>query len=146
MSSTPIYLAILLAVAPAFAADKPTRPQVVRVVEQIRKADYEGDRAALLRLHDELTPPDGDAKLASRVRYWRGFALWRRVFNGFNDNVAMAELEADAARALTEFDEAAARDPSFVDARVGEISCLSILTFIHRSEPARAKEFKTRGQ
>src|SRR5262249_2668924 len=69
-----------------------------------------------------------------------------RAFNGFNDNAPRAELEADMAQALAEFDASAARDPSFVDARVGAISCLSNLMFLHRAEPARAKELLVRAQ
>src|SRR5262249_60127755 len=130
----------------ANTTDKPTRARIVQMVEQIRKADYEDDRAALKRLYDELAPFADDGQLASRVRYWRGFALWRRAFNGFNDNAPRAELEADMAQALAEFDASAARDPSFVDARVGAISCLSNLMFLHRAEPARAKELLVRAQ
>lgn len=140
-------LALLFLAVAANATEKPSRPQLARIVEQIRKADYEGDRAALKRLYGELAPvDDDDAKLASRVRYWRGFALWRRAFNGFNENAPMAELEADLSQALAELDASATRDPSFVDAKVGAISCLSNLMFLHRAEPARAKELLTRGQ
>jgi hypothetical protein len=32
------------------------RASAIRVVEQIKRADYEGDGAALKRLHDELNP------------------------------------------------------------------------------------------
>jgi hypothetical protein len=64
----------------------PSRDSIIRRVEQIKRADYEGDRAALKRLHAELTPqPSANKTQASRVLYWRGFALWRRAINGFNE-------------------------------------------------------------
>ena len=59
-------------------AANPARDSVIRVVEQIKRADYEGDRVALKRLHGELTPLRDNKMLASRGLYWRGFALWRR--------------------------------------------------------------------
>jgi len=52
-----------------------SRDSIIRIVTQIQRADYEGDRPALRRLHDELTPIPEDNKLAARVLYWRGFAL-----------------------------------------------------------------------
>src|SRR5580704_3112554 len=65
-----------------YAADKTSpelsRDSINRIVTQIQRADYESDRPTLKRLHDELTPIPGENKLASRVLYWRGFALWRR--------------------------------------------------------------------
>jgi hypothetical protein len=48
---------------------------IVPIVAQIQRADYEGDRAGLNRLYGVLTPIPQDDKLASRVLYWRGFAL-----------------------------------------------------------------------
>jgi hypothetical protein len=47
-----------------------SREQVVKIVRQIQRADYEGDRASLKRLYEELTPAGQSTKLASRVRYW----------------------------------------------------------------------------
>ncbi len=80
---------LLLALATplcASAADH-SREQVVKIVTQIKRADYEGDRAALKRLYGDLTFFVENKDLAARVRYWRGFALWRRAINGFNDHV-----------------------------------------------------------
>src|SRR5262245_10417440 len=72
------------------------------VVPRIQRADYEGDRAALQRLHDELAPVPAEPHAGSRVRYWRGFALWRRAINGFNDKVDVAVLEQDLRGAASE--------------------------------------------
>jgi hypothetical protein len=116
------------------------REQAARIVAQIQRADYEGDRAAMQRGYDELKPFMEDEKLASRIRYWRGFAQWRRAINGFNDSVDPKELEQNLKTALDEFKIAMEKDPTFVDAKVGTISCLGFLAFISRKDQARAKE------
>src|SRR5215470_9276946 len=68
---------------------------VLELVEQIRQADYAGDRPALADLHAKLAAaPTGDAP-RSLVLYWRGFALWRRAINGFNETPTPTDLQAD---------------------------------------------------
>src|SRR5947208_17157073 len=106
--------------------------QAARIVAQIQRADYEGDRAAMQRGYDDLNPFLEDQKLASRVRYWRGFAQWRRAINGFNDSIDPKELEQNLKNALDEFKIAMEKDPAFVDAKVGTISCLGYLAFMNR--------------
>jgi hypothetical protein len=114
--------------------------QAARIVAQIQRADYEGDRAAMQRGYDELKPFMEDQKLASRIRYWRGFAQWRRAINGFNDAADPNELEQNLKSALDEFKIAMEKDPTFVDPKVGTISCLGFLAFMNRKDQARAKE------
>jgi hypothetical protein len=81
-----------------------TRQKVVQIVEQIRRADYEGNRAALKQLYEELSPYKDDKIRASRVRYWRRFAMWRHVINGFNEAaIDPKELEADLTLGIDEF-------------------------------------------
>jgi hypothetical protein len=136
-------LIALIFVAPVFAKATPAndaRQQVARIVTQIQRADYEGDRAAMQRGYDELKPFMEDKKLASHVRYWRGFAQWRRTINGFNDAVDPKELEQNLKSALDEFKIAMERNPTFVDAKVGTISCLGFLAFMNRKDQVRAKE------
>ena len=70
-----------------------TSQQVRPIVAQIQHADYAGDRAAMQKGYDDLKPFLEDKELASRIRYWRGFAQWRRAINGFNDSVDPKELE-----------------------------------------------------
>ena len=117
----------------AMASGAPTtdqaREQVSAIVVQIQRADYEDDRAALKRLHDELAPFAKNQALASHVLYWRGFALWRRAINGFNDKADAADLQSDLRRALDEFDEATRIDPGFADAKVGALSCVGFLAY-----------------
>ena len=132
-----VFVSISLAAAtPANDA----REQAARIIAQIQRADYEGDRAAMQRGYDELKPFMEDQKLASRIRYWRGFAKWRRAINGFNDAVDPKELARDLNIALDEFKAAIELDPKFVDAKVGIISSLGFLLFADRQDEARKKE------
>jgi hypothetical protein len=130
---------VSLSFTAATSADD-ARKQAARIVGQIQRADYEGDQAAMQRGYDELKPFLEDQKLASRVLYWRGFAQWRRAINGFNDAADPKELEQNLNTALNEFKIAMEKDPTFVDAKVGTISCLGFLAFMNRKDQVRAKE------
>jgi hypothetical protein len=121
--------------------DPSRRARVIKLVDQIRRADYEGDRPALMRLYQALAPFAEDKELGARVQYWRGFALWRRALNGFNDSVDRGELEEDLKRAVSEFEASASKETGFADAKVAAGSCLLTLLFIHQKEPARVREF-----
>jgi tetratricopeptide (TPR) repeat protein len=138
-----ILLASVMMTLTASAVDR-SHEQVIKIITQIQRADYEGDRSSLKRLHEKLAPFAENKVLAAPVRYWRGFALWRRAINGFNDNVAPIELQEDLRHALDEFDQAAKIDPTFVDAKIGALSCVSLLGYsVRRSQndPARIQEF-----
>ena len=112
--------------------------QVAKLVAQIQRADYEGDRAALKRLHDELANFGGSKQLAAQVQYWRAFALWRRAINGFNEPGDLREMQSDLRQAVDEFTEAEHQRPNFVDAKVGALSCLGMLgASMGRDNPAR---------
>jgi hypothetical protein len=128
MTATLNVVALLLAGLTAHVQDP--RPPVIAIVAKIQRADYEGDRAALQRLHDELAPFTKDEAVASRVLYWRGFALWRRALNGFNDSADPQELGRDLTGCVADFRDALARDPSFTDARIGASSCLVNHSFL----------------
>ena len=140
-----VAIMALSAVAAFGAPVEPARETVTTIIKQIQRADYEGDRAALQRLYAELAPFVEDKELGSRVRCWRGFALRRRALNGFNDSVDPKELEQDLTQAVHEFDESAAKDPGFVDAKVGAVSRLSNLLFLNQKNPARVQEFVAQG-
>jgi len=122
------------------ARSNDTVKQVAPIVAQIQHADYAGDRAAMQKGCDDLKPFLEDKEIVSRIRYWRGFAQWRRAINGFNDSVDPKELGEDLKTALDEFKIAMEKDPTFVDAEVGTISCLGYLAFMNRKDQARAKE------
>lgn len=123
-----------------------TESAVGSIVQDIRRADYEGDRDRLVTLYDDLAPYIGaaDAGLASRVHYWRGFAYWRRALNGFNDGVDPAVLEADLEIAIAAFEAAHEREPDFADATIGMVSCVANLIFLHRRDSARVQELVER--
>lgn len=131
---------IHIAAAQSARRNASARHRVIKIVTEIQRADYEGNRVDLERLFGELAPFLKNQDLASRVRYWRGFALWRRALNGFNDSVGSKELEADLEQADSEFERAAALDPRFADAKIGALSCISNLIFLNQSNPARMQE------
>jgi hypothetical protein len=62
-------LALLMALAPLIPAQTNGQAceSVIRIVEQIKRADYEGDRLALKRLHGELKLLPDSRMLAPRV-------------------------------------------------------------------------------
>jgi uncharacterized protein YciI len=137
-------LFVLSVATELYAADKTSlqlsRDSIIRIVTQIQRADYEGDRPALKRLHDELMPIPEDNKLGARVLYWRGFALWRRAINGFNESPTPTDLEADLTQAVTDFKDAIARDPAFVEPKIGAGSSLGYLMYLNRKDPTRVQE------
>jgi len=137
-----VLMAILVvSVSPALAAPPERPPEtVVKLVAQVQRADYEGNRAALQSLYGDLEHFIADEKLASRVRYWRGFALWRRAINGFNVSADPKDLEHDLTQAIAEFKESSAKDPAFVDAKVGTISCLGSLIYLALGHADRVQE------
>jgi hypothetical protein len=117
-----------------------SRDSIIRMVTQIQRADYEGDRPALKRLHDELAPIPPDNKLASRVLYWRGFAMWRSAINGFNDTPTPTDLEADLTQAVTDFNAAIAREPTWVEPKIGAGSSLGYLMYLNKKDSTRVQE------
>jgi len=121
-------------------ASDQARDSIVHIVRQIQRADYEGDRAALKQLHDGLSPISEDNKLASRVLYWRGFAMWRRAINGFNQTPTPADLEDDLTQGITDFQNAISRDPAFVEPKIGAGSSFGYLMYIHHKDQARVQE------
>ena len=128
-----------LAMAWSLAEENP-RQQVIAIVTRVQRADYEGDRATLQKCYEELAPYLANNDLASRVRYWRGFARWRDGINAGNETVDPGEMEKLFLAGADEFKEALALDPSFVDAKVGLISCLGHVVYFHRNEKERAQE------
>jgi uncharacterized protein YciI len=139
-----VLLFALSAATELYPVDKTSlelsRDSIIRFVTQIQRADYEGDRPALKRLHDELTPIPEDNRLASRMLYWRGFALWRKAINGFNESPTPTDLEGDLTQAVTDFKDAIARDPAFVEPKIGAGSSLGYLMYLSRKDPTRLQE------
>ena len=124
----------------AFAAPPENSPQqAIEIVPQIQQADYEGNRAMLKRSYDALAPLLNNQELATRIRYWRGFARWRDGINAGNETVDPGEMEKLFLAGADEFKAALALDPGFVDAKVGLISCLGYVLYFHRNEKERAQ-------
>jgi hypothetical protein len=114
------------------AQPQSARTPAAKLVLQIQRADYEGDRAALKRLYDEMgrLADQKDKAQAARIHYWRGFALWRRALNGFNESATPPDLEQDLKLAVAEFESSSTADPHFADAKVGAASCLANLAVL----------------
>lgn len=121
---------------PAGAAEARPRPAAA-IVADIMRADYEGNLAALLRLQDELVVPAEPARDVARIRYWRGFARWRRAINGANDAAPVAQMMEDLQAAVREFDSALESDPQFTDARAALLSSLGIQLFLLKDDTER---------
>jgi len=137
-------LGVLLTFAPSLgeAAGKSPREDVIGIVTQIQRADYEGDRTALKRLYQELAPFADDKEIGAKVRYWRGFALWRRAINGGNEKVPPQEMEADFKTAAIEFESAMTQDPGFADAKSAAGASLGNLMALYARNPDLAPELK----
>ena len=130
----------------AASSPETARRSMAAIVARIQKADYEGDRKALVRLAAELAPYTINGPLASRARYWRGFALWRRALNGFNEKDAdPKEIERDLAGAVAEFTEAVAKDPGFADAKSAAAACLWSLSWLNRDDAELRQKYLTDG-
>jgi len=131
---------LAFAVLTGARANQTSRDRVTEVVTAIQRSDYEGNRKALKEQYEQLTPFLEDKELASRVRYWRGFDLWRDAINGFNESADAAELERLLMKAVDEFKAALAVDAAFVDAKIGLISSLGYVAYIHREDKTRVQE------
>ena len=130
----------------AASSPETARKSMAAIVARIQKADYEGDRKALVRLAAELAPYTMNGPLASRARYWRGFALWRRALNGFNEKDAdPKEIERDLAGAVAEFMEAVAKDPDFADAKSAAAACLWSLSWLNRENAELRQKYLADG-
>ena len=139
-----LELVVVVAVATGAAAGAPResrRENITKLVVQIQRADYQGDRAMLKRLYQDLAPFADEKDLGAMVRYWRGFAMWRRALNGFNDSADPSELEQSLKQAVSEFQEAMTKDPAFIDAKSSAGSCMGLLMFLYGKNPALAPEF-----
>lgn len=148
-AGAPAIAALTAVIFQAVAAtDTPAarRSHVAELVRQVQRADYEGDRPGLRRLYDSLAPFRDDKRMGAPVGYWRGFALWRRAFNGFNEAVDPAELALDLESAIQEFEASVRRDPAFVESKVAALSCLSGLLFLNKDDAARVRDLVQKGR
>jgi hypothetical protein len=127
--------AVFLIVAAASAPDASAKSgpkALAKLVPQIMKADYEGDRAALDRLYVEVDRFLADPSTESRARYWKGYTKWRRAMNGANETPTPTDLADDSVRCVDEMRKSSTADPAFVDAAIGEMACLGLVLFFDR--------------
>ena len=131
------YPVVVLLAALAASCGPTSSEKLEALTRQIMTADYEGDRVALDRLYAETDAFLGDKALESRARYWKGYTKWRRAMNGANEKPIPTDLTADSLACAAEMRRASEADPGFLDARVGEMSCVGISLFF---EPPRAAD------
>jgi hypothetical protein len=117
------------------------RERLIKLVAQIQRADYAGDRATLKRLAQELAPFAADKELGAPARYWRGFAWWRRAVNGANEAVERRDLQDDLTLAAREFEEALKQTPAFVEAKIGAVGALGTWLFFDLKNGTATREF-----
>jgi hypothetical protein len=139
MPSTPsrMYPIVVFVAVLATGCGPTSAEKLQALTRQIMAADYEGDRAALDRLYGETDAFLADKSLESRARYWKGYTKWRRAMNGANEKPMPADLAADSLLCAEEMRRASEADPGFLDARVGEMSCVGISLFF---DPPRAAD------
>ncbi len=117
-------------------AAAPTAPTLAEIVRQIQAADYRGQRGELQKLVgtlDEVREP----ALAAYRYYWRGFALWRRALNGFNETPTPPDLESDLRAAIASFRAALSEKPEWIEARIGIFGCAGPLYMLVKDDAPR---------
>jgi hypothetical protein len=122
--------------APPQSADA---SQLTALVIAIQQADYRGDRPELRRLSQALDAVK-EPRLAAFKSYWRGFALWRRALNGFNETPTPADISADLEQGVADFHQALAEEPDWIEAKIGAAGCLGSLLFLAANDPARQQK------
>ena len=113
--------------------------QISEIIAQIRHADYAGDQRALRQGYDALTPFLRQSDYGAEVSYWRGFARWRQALNGFNDPMTPEEIDRHLGDAIGEFSQIPANASIYREGRIGTLSCLGNLIFLHTAEPEQVK-------
>ena len=127
-------------VATAKGTDTDAEPARLRgLVREVQAADYRGERAELRRLASAL---DGirEPGLAAPASYWKGFALWRRAINGFNETPVPSDLRADLEAAVASFRTALDRQPGWIEPKIGISGCLMSLLYLAREDAAWRKD------
>ena len=128
--------AALVATATARGTDTEAEPARLRgLMREVQAADYRGERAELRRLASAL---DGirEPGLAAPASYWKGFALWRRAINGFNETPVPSDLRADLEAAVASFRTSLDRQPGWIEPKIGISGCLMNLLFLARDDAA----------
>jgi hypothetical protein len=130
MSLMTLSAVLLLGAGPAPPRDA---ARLSRLVDEIRAADYRGQRARLRDLAAALDAVKAKG-LAPYRDYWRGFALWRRALNGFNETPLPDDLRSDLSACVRSFRAALARRPGWVEAQAGMVGCAASLLYLARDD------------
>lgn len=133
-------LAWILALA-ALAPPAPARKSELRLAElvgAVRSADYRGDRTALARLDAELGRLDA-GPLTDYRDYWRGFALWRRALNGFNETPTPDDLGEDLENAVARFRASLEKRPDWIEAKLAMVGCWGSLLYQAGNDDGKRK-------
>lgn len=134
-----LTLAVSAAAArPLVAAPAKAEARLVGLVEEVRSADYRGDRAELRRLVGALDGITARGRVAA-VRYWQGFALWRRALNGFNETPWPDDLKGDLQAAVARFRAALAARPDWIEAKIGMVGASASLLYLAGDDAAQTK-------
>jgi len=108
-------------------------------IRQIRKADFEGDRPKLEQLYQASEDFLEHNRNTAWIRYWRGFALWRKAANGFNDGATPEDQNSALTRAIDEFEKSLTADPKLTDSKIAEAGALMNLTFLNMQDQKKIK-------
>lgn len=138
MKGAAVAAAVLMAAGPYGSQEPDGGSQLARIVNEVQSADYRGERADLRRLADALESLK-DPKLAGYRHYWRGFALWRRALNGFNETPMPPDLALDLEAGIASFRAALAEKPGWIEARIGMVGCGSSLLFLAQGDGPRTE-------
>ena len=72
--------------------------------------------------------------------YWRGFALWRRAMNGFNEKPVPTDLDADLVEALERFRSALTRHPDWDEVKCAMLGAWGNRIYIAGSDAEKRRK------
>ena len=74
--------------------------------------------------------------------YWKGFALWRRALNGFNETPTPSDLAEDLEKAIVHFRRSLDLRPNWIEARIGIVGCGASLLFLAGNDEAKKQALR----
>jgi hypothetical protein len=122
-------LMVAMAFLGADPASSKDAPRLSQLAGAILTADYRGERPRLRELATALQGVKAP-ELAAYRDYWRGFALWRRAINGFNETPNPPDLRDDLREAVVSFRASLAHQPGWIEAQVGMVGCWFSLLYL----------------
>ena len=137
MISLLVWTLTAATLTPSGASAK-TEARLTELVTAVRSADYRGDREALARLDTELARLDAGS-LNEYRDYWRGFALWRRAINGFNETPRPDDVTADLQKAVERFQTSLQERPDWIEAKLALVGCWGNLIYLAGDDAEKRK-------